>query len=216
MSVCLPVHAPFCQEGSGVCWQVRKPTPHLQQQLCMGCCWWRYWHGESQTRTDMHVCSDNQAAQQQHTCTPGSHAAVCLSTNAPCFAWGVCHGVLCRAVRRGYLNFGTLYICWLCSAVFCHLPSFEALGIDIKADVSLGLSIAASSFLVSFLPHQLRKGLKLLVKTVGHAVRVPFRQTDLHISVAASSWQQRVRACAAATRASAPSAATCSKRTGVH
>jgi hypothetical protein len=41
-----------------------------------------------------------------------------------------------------------MYICWLCSAVFCHLPSFEALGLDIKADVSLGLSIAASSFMV--------------------------------------------------------------------
>ena len=41
-----------------------------------------------------------------------------------------------------------MYICWLCSAVFCHLPSFEALGLDMKADVSLGLSIAASSLLV--------------------------------------------------------------------
>jgi hypothetical protein len=35
--------------------------------------------------------------------------------------------------------------------VFIHLPSFEALGIDIKADVSVGLSIAASSLLVSLL-----------------------------------------------------------------
>ena len=34
------------------------------------------------------------------------------------------------------------------SAVFCHLPSFEALGLDMKAHVSLGLSNAASSLLV--------------------------------------------------------------------
>lgn len=62
------------------------------------------------------------------------------------------HGLACVLLCRGYLNFGTLYIWWLCSAVFCHLPSFEALGLDMKADVSLGLSIAASSFLVRSFP----------------------------------------------------------------
>jgi hypothetical protein len=61
--------------------------------------------------------------------------------------------------RRGYLNFYSLYIVWLCSALFCHLPSFQALGIDMKADVSLALSIAASSLLVLGVLH----GLQLLL-----------------------------------------------------
>jgi hypothetical protein len=43
----------------------------------------------------------------------------------------------------------TLYIVWLCSAVFYHLPSFEALGVDIKADISLALSVACYSLFVS-------------------------------------------------------------------
>jgi hypothetical protein len=60
---------------------------------------------------------------------------------------------------RGYVNFYSLYIVWLCSALFCHLPSFQALGIDMKADVSLALSIAASSLLVLGVLH----GLQLLL-----------------------------------------------------
>jgi hypothetical protein len=55
----------------------------------------------------------------------------------------------CLFRRRGFINLGALYILWLCSAVFYHLPSFEALGIDIKADVSLTLSIACYSLVVS-------------------------------------------------------------------
>ena len=49
---------------------------------------------------------------------------------------------------RGYVNFYTLFIVWLCSAVFFHLPSFTALGIDIRADVSLSLSVFFSSMAV--------------------------------------------------------------------
>jgi hypothetical protein len=45
---------------------------------------------------------------------------------------------------------------WLCSALFCHLPSFSALGLDIKADISLALSIAASSLLLLGLLHALQ------------------------------------------------------------
>ncbi|WIA33540.1 hypothetical protein OEZ86_006664 [Tetradesmus obliquus] len=62
------------------------------------------------------------------------------------------------SAHRGYVNFYSLYIVWLCSALFCHLPSFQTLGIDMKADVSLALSIAASSLLVLGLLH----GLQLL------------------------------------------------------
>lgn len=57
------------------------------------------------------------------------------------------------------MNFYSLYILWLCSALFCHLPSLEALGIDIKADVSLALSIAASSMMVLGVLHGLQAAL---------------------------------------------------------
>eukprot|EP00879_Flechtneria_rotunda_P021371 GHRR01022526.1.p1 GENE.GHRR01022526.1~~GHRR01022526.1.p1 ORF type:complete len:400 (+),score=129.69 GHRR01022526.1:397-1596(+) len=85
--------------------------------------------------------------------------------------WFYLYGVLCcfaylylrpfvrrglGSAHRGFLNFYSLYIVWLCSALFCHLPSLEALGFDIKADVSLGLSIAASSLLVLGVLHGLQ------------------------------------------------------------
>ncbi len=41
------------------------------------------------------------------------------------------------SASQGYLNFYALYITWLCSAVFYHLPSLAALGLDAKADTSL-------------------------------------------------------------------------------
>ena len=42
-----------------------------------------------------------------------------------------------------------MYIGWLCSAAFVHLPKFKALGFDIKTDVSLLLTIFLLSCLVS-------------------------------------------------------------------
>ncbi len=33
-----------------------------------------------------------------------------------------------------------MYIAWLCSAVFLHLPSMGKLGLDIKADISILLT----------------------------------------------------------------------------
>ncbi len=53
------------------------------------------------------------------------------------------------AACRGYINFYSVYIGWLCSAVFVHLPKFKALGFDIKTDVSLLLTIFLLSCLVS-------------------------------------------------------------------
>jgi hypothetical protein len=54
--------------------------------------------------------------------------------------------------RSGQLNYYTLYISWLCTAVFYHLPSLETLGIDVKADVSLLLSVFFSSLAVGGAP----------------------------------------------------------------
>lgn len=45
------------------------------------------------------------------------------------------------SASAGYINWNTMYAVWLCSAVFYHMPSFESLGFDIKADVSILLTI---------------------------------------------------------------------------
>lgn len=37
------------------------------------------------------------------------------------------------------------YILWLCGSVFYHLPSLEALGFDIKADLSIAIVAFASA-----------------------------------------------------------------------
>ena len=56
--------------------------------------------------------------------------------------------------RRGYINFYSLYIAWLMSAVFIHLPSFQSLGLDVRADVSMLLV----TFLVTLLTLGLMHG----------------------------------------------------------
>ena len=48
----------------------------------------------------------------------------------------------------GYINFTSVYIAWLCGAIFLHLPSFASLGIDFKTDLSLLLTIFLLSLLV--------------------------------------------------------------------
>ncbi|KAK9862826.1 hypothetical protein WJX84_007158 [Apatococcus fuscideae] len=45
------------------------------------------------------------------------------------------------SASRGFINYSSVYILWLCGAVFLHLPSFESLGIDFKADVSVFLAV---------------------------------------------------------------------------
>lgn len=50
---------------------------------------------------------------------------------------------------RGYLNYYSVYLFWLGSAVFVHLPSFQSMGIDVKADISMLLTIFLLSLLVS-------------------------------------------------------------------
>ncbi|KAK9809330.1 hypothetical protein WJX73_005806 [Symbiochloris irregularis] len=49
------------------------------------------------------------------------------------------------SASSGFINLYSVYISWLCGAVFLHLPSLEALGFNIKADVSVLLVV----FLVS-------------------------------------------------------------------
>lgn len=44
------------------------------------------------------------------------------------------------SASTAYINWNTMYAVWLCSAVFYHMPSFESLGFDIKADVSIMLT----------------------------------------------------------------------------
>lgn len=49
---------------------------------------------------------------------------------------------------RGYINYYSVYLFWLGSAVFIHLPSFQSMGIDVKADISMLLTIFLLSLLV--------------------------------------------------------------------
>lgn len=53
---------------------------------------------------------------------------------------------------RGYLNYYSVYLFWLGSAVFVHLPSFQSMGIDVKADISMLLTIFLLSLLVTIIP----------------------------------------------------------------
>ena len=52
------------------------------------------------------------------------------------------------ACRRGYINLYTLYIFWLCSAVFVHLPSLQSMGFDVRADITMLITILLLSLLV--------------------------------------------------------------------
>ena len=52
------------------------------------------------------------------------------------------------ACCRGYINYYSVYLFWLGSAVFVHLPSFQSMGIDVKADISMLLTILLLSLLV--------------------------------------------------------------------
>ena len=49
----------------------------------------------------------------------------------------------------GYINFSSVYIGWLCGAVFLHLPSLKSLGLDVRTDVSVLLTLFLLSLLVS-------------------------------------------------------------------
>ena len=57
----------------------------------------------------------------------------------------------CVALCSGYINFTSVYIAWLCGAIFLHLPSFASLGIDFKTDLSLLLTVFLFSLLVGHL-----------------------------------------------------------------
>lgn len=48
----------------------------------------------------------------------------------------------------GYINFSSVYIGWLCGAVFLHLPSLKSLGLDFRTDVSVLLTLFLLSLLV--------------------------------------------------------------------
>ncbi len=66
---------------------------------------------------------------------------------------------------RGYINYYSVYLFWLGSAVFVHLPSFQSMGIDVKADISMLLTIFLLSLLVRF-----DTGVCLSVKHVKHNI----------------------------------------------
>ena len=62
--------------------------------------------------------------------------------------------MLSAACCRGYINLYTLYISWLCSAVFVHLPSLQSMGFDVRADITMLITILLLSLLVSLEKHK--------------------------------------------------------------
>ena len=50
--------------------------------------------------------------------------------------------------RSAYINFTSLYIVWLCGALAYHLPSLEAFGIDVRADLSLTIVVFIATLVV--------------------------------------------------------------------
>lgn len=52
------------------------------------------------------------------------------------------------SASAGYINWSSVYVVWLCAAVFYHLPSLESMGLDVKADISMALTVFLLSLLV--------------------------------------------------------------------
>ncbi|KAL3147784.1 hypothetical protein ABBQ32_002515 [Trebouxia sp. C0010 RCD-2024] len=52
------------------------------------------------------------------------------------------------SASEGYINYYSVYLFWLGSAVFVHLPSFQSMGIDVKADISMLLTVFLLSLLI--------------------------------------------------------------------
>jgi len=67
------------------------------------------------------------------------------------------------SARQGRLNYRTLYTVWLVAAVLYHVPTLSALGIDIRSDVSLLLTV----FIVTFALSGAVEGLRQLLVAVG-------------------------------------------------
>ncbi len=89
------------------------------------------------SRPPFRGCAGGQrsAAAQEHSAAAQEHSAAAqeYSSNAP----DAPAPPRFAPAARGYLNLSTLYIVWLCAAVFYHLPSLEQLGLDVRADLSL-------------------------------------------------------------------------------
>lgn len=49
------------------------------------------------------------------------------------------------SASAGYINWTTVYAVWLCAAVFYHLPSLDSLGLDVRADVSMLITVFLGS-----------------------------------------------------------------------
>lgn len=75
---------------------------------------------------------------------PSSPGAGCPSPHGRCAT----DALVLLGVCSGRINFYSIYLAWLLSAWVYHLPGIAALGIDVKADVSLMLLVFFASILV--------------------------------------------------------------------
>lgn len=100
------------------------------------------------------------------------------------------------SAASGYINWSTVYIAWLCGAVFYHLPPLESMGFDVRAD----LSVLLTTFLLSLttlgaltLVHGAAVALRalrprLLAPTGGRSVWVAVLLNSANLAVACSSY----------------------------
>uniref|UniRef100_A0ACD5U914 Uncharacterized protein n=2 Tax=Avena sativa TaxID=4498 RepID=A0ACD5U914_AVESA len=57
-----------------------------------------------------------------------------------------------RTIQPSYSNFNRWYVAWICFASLYHLPSFQSMGVDMRMNLSLFLTIYFSSvlFIIAF------------------------------------------------------------------
>ncbi|MEW5320472.1 MAG: hypothetical protein WDW38_011542 [Sanguina aurantia] len=68
------------------------------------------------------------------------------------------------SASRSYISSYSLYVLWLCGAVFYHLPSFNALGIDIRTDLSMLIVVFLCTMMVGRLSHNTADGVRMGVR----------------------------------------------------
>lgn len=80
-----------------------------------------------------------------------------------------------KTIKPSYSNFSRWYIAWILVAALYHLPSFQSMGVDLRMNLSLFLTIYVSSIIFLIVFHILFLGLWY----IGLVSRVAGRRPEL-------------------------------------
>ncbi|XP_010275607.1 PREDICTED: uncharacterized protein LOC104610601 [Nelumbo nucifera] len=80
-----------------------------------------------------------------------------------------------KTIKPSYSNFSRWYIVWILIAALYHLPSFQSMGVDMRMNLSLFLTIYVSSILFLLVFHILFLGLWY----IGFVARVAGKQPEI-------------------------------------